>query len=252
MKKCQCSKSLFLISIIVICVCSVILFLPVKESSAFAYELNSNSIAQGNSDANYFDNTVSTRWYTEAYRLAYASNDNYSSHTYNAIYPYYYSPSGGITAAAIPLNDEMYSVDGTDNAGATRIQPVLSLGDGNNVFAQGHASITFNNFRGIPTAYNCSMRNDTRAIKNLYSELAISGNNTTVYYGKIMYRTAAAVGANWSGWGYIDLTNGASLYFNGSQCVQIVVIYEIREEAPNIFKPVKYHHVVGIYRFDIV
>lgn len=47
------------------------------------------------------------------------------------------------------------------------------------------------------------------------------------------------------------MSAGMLLHFGGGQYVQIVVIYEIREEAPNIFKKVIYHHIVGIYRFNV-
>ncbi len=245
------SENFLIYSLIIVCAFSATLFLSVVHTSDFAYAFNSSTKANSNTDSARFD-SIQPKWYTEAYRLAYASNDNYSARTYSAVLPNYYSPSGGITATAIPLNDEMYSVDGTDNVGFTRIQPVTNLSDVNNITAQGYANIVFNNFRSIPSVYNCSMRNDTRKMKDLTSEFAISGDNTTVYYGKIMYRTAPYSGASWSGWNYIDLTHGASLNFYASKCVQIVVLYEIREEAHNIFKPVVYHHIVGIYRFDIV
>lgn len=210
-------------------------------------------IAFSDENAATFSTKPEPRWFSLAYRIIYAEKDDYSSWTTEAVQSHYSSTS---TVASFAINDELFALYGTDATGEeVRLEPVNSLTAANNITAVSCANIRFDRFREVTTSSGgdrLNLNDDTRKLKDISasSGLRISGNETQILYGKILYRSVSGSGQTWGTWNYIDLASNIDLYFT-QPCNQIAIIYEIREKGPNWWNLYQYHHLVAIYRFDI-
>ena len=132
-----------------------------------------------------------------------------------------------------------------------RLEPLYTLLEPHNLTGEGRVHLRIETVSEF-TSSDIARCSDTRKMKDLYDDLAISGDNTKVGYGKVMYRTGV-VGGYYSSWNYVDLNSmldgNVSLTFAEGLAVQIVVIYEVKEDATSIWVSHKYYHVRGIYQF---
>lgn len=235
---------------IVFCICLVLSICIFPNQKIFAEQNVTSEYAQCDKMSVKFAEKTENRWFSPAYRIYYASKDDYSNWTTDPVYPKFYDGTKGYA-----LNDELFKVDGTDSSGTTRIEPVHGLGAANNINAQSYATINISQFRTIESSYKCEVNDDTRKLKDLQADLKVENSDVQVYYGKALYRVATGAGQRWGNWNYANLNVGVNqasttITFNGPQCVQVVVIYEIRENPTLWFY--QYYHIVGVYRFDIV
>ena len=180
------------------------------------------------------------------------AEDDYEFKSTLAIQKYYRQGS----VIDYPINEEKYGLFGVDSTNVVqRLTPSIYLDDQITLGATGYVSISISTVAPFPDPEYISRNNDTLKMKNMYSDLAISGDSTRVGYGKILYRVSYNQ-STWGNWSYVDLETyidtNVTLNFYGSKCVQIVVIYEVKEKAPSIFQSNKYYHVRGIYQFIIV
>lgn len=177
------------------------------------------------------------------------AEENYQYKSSETVMQEYRSEQYGVL---FPINEEKYGLYAVDSAGDEhRLEPHYSLTDAHNLTGEGRVHLRIETV-GEFTSNDIARCSDTRKMKNLYSDLAISSDNTNVGYGKVMYRTGV-VGGYYSSWNYVDLNSmldgNVSLTFAEGLAVQIVVIYEIKENATSIWVPHNYYHVRGIYQF---
>lgn len=192
-----------------------------------------------------------------AYRLIYAHDDNYSNWTTNAMSTSYSENANRLGAYAI--NDEFFSVEGVDAEGSHRLEPVNSLRAANNITAVSYADITINDFRDVDQLYQYDnnekakiyINDDTRKLDDLTAEFRVAGKDAPVAKGKILYRSADNVGQTWGAWSYMQLTTAGTTIRFTKPYNQIAIIYELREEGPHWYNLYKYHHIIGIYRFNV-
>jgi len=244
MKNYLCKFTKFYLVLFVIAI-SLLAFMPFSET-VYADSMGVKEISNKKTIVG-FGNSNTTRWMTESYQIAYAYNDDYSNRTYNDVYPYYYKNSQ-IVVGETNLNTEIYKLEGTDSTGLARIQPVENFTDENNITAVSYASIDLTKFRDFCNDSYCGINDDSRDMANLESNIRIQNNYSDVSTGKVMYRSSQS--STWMDWRYCELEDNVHLYFSGKQSVQLVVFYEIKEDKPWKFN--RYHHVLAIYRFDIV
>ena len=239
-----------------------ILFLINVFFIIFAFEshirinaLNDNDIQVNNitiaDKLTMFGELQNDRWFVFQPTLDDAEDD-YEFKSTLAIQKYYRRGS----VIDYPINEEKYGLYGVDSTNVTqRLVPNAYLDDEITIGATGYVNITISTVAPFPDPDYISRNNDTLKMKNMYSDLAIPGDSTKVGYGKILYRIGQFQGT-WGSWSYVNLDTyidtNVTLNFYGSQCVQIVVIYEVKEKAPSIFQSNKYYHVRGVYQFIIV
>jgi hypothetical protein len=156
----------------------------------------------------------------------------------------------GGTVIDRPINEEKYGLFGVDATQTeVRLVPVNSLSAGPNINANGGVSLSIKNVAEFPSPEYIVRWNDTRKLNELYGDIVVTGN------GKILYRTAPFNGS-WGAWSNADLNYHLvdytrTLYFPSGCHVQIVVIYEVREQATWFMVPHVFYHVRGIYRFSV-
>lgn len=97
------------------------------------------------------------------------------------------------------------------------------------------------------------LSDDTVKLKDLTTNLRISGSNTTISYGRAFVRSRKIGGTSWSGWTTYGLSNAnwqpQSVRIWKNCEVQIVVCQEFRDYlsgASNIYYPVR-----SIYRINV-
>lgn len=225
----------------------------------FAFQIRANATEQNSNESSVItiaDEIImfgegNNRWFTNQPILDDAEPD-YEFKSTNPVQKYYRHEM----IIDRYINEEKYGLFGIDSTNEThRLEPNAYLYDPISTGANGYVHISISTVAQFPDPDYIARDNDTLKMKNMYSDLAISGDSTKVGYGKILYRTGQ-VGETWGNWSYVDLEpfidTNASLSFYGQQCVQIVVIYEVKEKAPTIFQSNKFYHVRGIYEFMIV
>lgn len=196
-----------------------------------------------------FANIITPRWITFGPILAQAE-ENYQHISFDELQKRYRTG----TVIDYPINEEKYGFFGIDDSNVeVRIQPVDSLSAANNITADGDVTFHIRTVSQFPSSDYIYRNNDSRKLKDLYSDIRILNENTTVSYGKILYRTTT--GSTWGSWNFVNLNDlldqsNVTLYFASGLKVQIVIIYEVKELAINIFYPHMYYHVRGIYRFN--
>lgn len=225
--------------------------------SVSAEEISGSNVVS-DEEAPTFKEIPQTRWMELAYRLNYAEKDDYSSWTTSAKSTAYSSNSSRLGGYAI--NDEIFSLTGTDEEGSHRLEPVNSLSAANNISAVSYAEIQIEYFRCVDKSYENGKENDekiyintdTRKLSDVSGGLGLSGVSATVGKGKVLYRSSYTENGLWGSWNYSNLvTSGMTLRFTAPYN-QIAIIYELREEGPTVLNLYKYHHIVGIYRFNVV
>ena len=177
------------------------------------------------------------------------AEDNYEYKSSEMVTQAYRTSAGSVI---YPINEEKYGLYAVDSVGdELRLEPLYTLNQAHNLTGDGRVHLRISTVSQF-TSSDIARCNDSRKMKDLYSDLALSGDSTKVGYGKVMYRTGV-VGGYYSSWSYVDLNsmidNNVSLTFAEGLAVQIVVIYEIKEYATSIWVPHKYYHVRGIYQF---
>ncbi len=215
-------------------------------------ETTENPIVYSSDDVPYFAdfaNVITPRWFTFGPILAQAE-ENYQHISFDELQKRYRTG----TVIDYPINEEKYGFFGIDDSNVeVRIQPVDSLSTPNNITADGDVTFHIRTVSQFPSSDYIYRNNDSRKLKDLYSDIRILGETTTVSYGKILYRTTT--GSTWGSWNFVNLNDlldqsNVTLHFNSGLKVQIVIIYEVKEKAINIFYPHMYYHVRGIYRFN--
>ncbi|MFA6859792.1 MAG: hypothetical protein WCR30_00210 [Clostridia bacterium] len=173
-------------------------------------------------------------WFCLEPRLAQCSEE-YTILNYDRIVSAYHEPSG-LTVISHELNDEKYALRATDSTGVTvRLIPEhLST---STYGSNGEVSIVFDNIVSLPDGF--CYQNDSRIM-----------NGVRVGTGKIYY--AIPENGVYNSWSNANLQDDQTitLSYSYTTFVRIMLLYEIKEFAPNIFRPHKYYHVRGEYIFQ--
>lgn len=224
--------------------------------SVVAAETSDQDIVRSDENAITIAEQSQKRWFTAAETIIYAHEDDYSNWDTGDIDSYYEEQSsGGITVSGFYINQELFSVEGVDSNGTTRLVPVYSLNAANNITAESYAQIFVTQIREVTSSYGgdrLSLSNDTRKLSDVYDGLRVESSEK-VGYGKLLYRSSSTANSYWGSWNQIDLVDNLTLTFTAPYN-QIAIIYEIEEKHPNAWLPLikHYHHLVAIYRFNVV
>ena len=230
---------------------------PRTNAAAESISYSDFATVLSDDEAPTFGEKPQTRWFAAAERIIYAMDDYYDKWSILPVRAYYEEESsGGATVSSYDVNEELFAVEGIDVNGLTRLEPVYTLASANNITATSYAQITVSQFRELYTTDGGDrmiISDDTRKLSELKGGLAIVGNDTEIGNGKILYRSSYESGAVWGSWNCIDLTSNITLTFTAPYN-QLAVIYELREKNPSIWKPFDYyyHHLIAIYRFNVV
>lgn len=189
---------------------------------------------------------MDTRWFTHNYLLSDAEED-YKFKQNAAIKPAYRD-----TSSAWSLNEEWLSFYEEDSTGVNkRIDPTNDLAAAANDTdnANDTLDIVFVGNGYLPG--NCEIWNDSRTCNDLYYDIDTI-DTQAVTYGRVLYRSAPLQnGAAWGSWNVANYSANTELHFSGTQALQFVVIYEIKEPGLNIFQQDRYYHVRGVYRINL-
>lgn len=207
---------------------------------------NAANTVQTNYNVNSFgDIQVQPRWFTFQPRLGWTKNKNFSGVSYTDQEVTYYLGSG-VHAFGGYINEECYSVTGTDSTGASyRLEPVSGLDQPNNINANGATTVQFSYIQD-PRG-TCVFYNDNSKLNSLTSGFYVN-STTTVGTGKILYRQTN--GTTWGAWSFTNLNGSTSLSFSQTN-VQIAVIYELNEKGRFMLDRDIHYYIAGIYRFNI-
>ena len=224
--------------------------------SVVAAETSDQDIVRSDENAITIAEQSQKKWFTAAETIIYAHKDDYSTWDTGDIDSYYdEQSSGGITVSGFYINQELFSVEGVDSNGTTRLAPVYSLDAANNITAESYAQILVTQIRDVTTSYGgdrLSISNDTRKLSDVFDDLRVESSEK-VGYGKLLYRSSSTANSYWGSWNQIDLVDNLTLTFTAPYN-QIAIIYEIEEKHPSAWRPLAkhYHHLVAIYRFNVV
>ncbi|MFA6859793.1 MAG: hypothetical protein WCR30_00215 [Clostridia bacterium] len=180
---------------------------------------------------------ASQMWFVIEPRLAKCSEE-YTNLSYDPIITAYHEPSGGgFQVVGDELNDEKYALRATDSTGETiRLIPQHLTTEIYN--SNGAVSIVFDNILSLPNGF--CYQNDSRVILG-----------AKVGTGKIYYaRRQNGVYNSWSNANLQD-NQTITISYPYTSYIKILLLYEIKEFAPNIFRPNKYYHVYGEYEFMV-
>ena len=183
------------------------------------------------------------------------AEENYAYKSNN----YYYAKYSG-NGNGRPLNEEKYKVVLHDmEGGSVKLNPVTSLNVapsvvvGNNV-GYNYCQVSFEYKTGIDFGNNIWRCSDTRQYKDLHSDFAKAGDQTTIGLGKIFYRSQVNPFPMTAEWQNTDfdtyLNSNGYLPFDLGYFVQIVILYEIYEGNQGLFNPAQVYHVRAIYTFQ--
>ena len=183
------------------------------------------------------------RWYSQP--LWYCEKNTYYPTSHDYKYCKYHT--------SVISNLPYYKVMGTDNGGqgqTIELSQVDSIDS-----AQNHNTLTsvVVSFQGNNVSYGSGvyLNHDDYILGALTSDLQIFGSLERVGNGKVFYRTAAVPdGSPWGSWSYTDLGVNTTISFSANRAVQIVVIYEVKEEKLNWTQSHQYYRCLGYYRFN--
>ena len=181
----------------------------------------------------------SQRWLDEP--MWYCKSNTYSPTSHDYKYCEY-------NTAAI-ANLPRYKIHCQDLQGSKELAQVDNLKSPDNDQANGaitiSVSIDYNNYPN-----KIYVNNDEYQMQYLNNDIKIS-TSTTVGTGKLLYRTGARIqDAPWGSWNYINLPTSNTISIGADKAIQMVIIYEVKEEAPNWTKPHKYYRCFGVYRIN--
>lgn len=181
-----------------------------------------------------------SRWYSQP--LWYCDNNSYSPTSHNYKYCEYNT--------SVISNLPYYRVMATDDYETIELAQVETISSSQNSDTNTGVYITFQS-NNISYGSGIYLNGDEYILGALTSELMIFGSTTKVGTGKVLYRQGPLVnGGSWGDWSYADLGTNTSIYFPADKAVQLVVIYEVKEEKLHWYQSHKYYRCLGYYRFD--
>ena len=181
-----------------------------------------------------------TRWYSQP--LWYCDSNTYSPTSHDYKYCEYNT--------SVISNLPYYRVMATDSFETIELSQVETISSPQNSDTNTGVYITFQS-NNISYASGIYLNGDEYILGALTSELMIFGSTTKVGSGKVLYRQGAVQnGSTWGSWSYADLGTNTSIYFPANVAVQLVVIYEVKEEKLHWYQSHKYYRCLGYYRFN--
>lgn len=207
------------------------------------------------SDTIYSDSTIihinkidqgwenNSRWGAEP--LWYCDSNSYSptSHSYK------YCDYNTSVISNLPY----YKVIATDNNGlgqSIELSQVNTISSAQNYDTHTGVQVTFQS-NNISYASGIYLNGDEYILGALTSELMIFGSTTKVGTGKVLYRQGPKVdSSSWGNWQYADLGTNTTISFPANKAVQIVMIYEVKEEKLHWYQSHNYYRCLGYYRFN--